>query len=197
MKHFGWFERLKHVETIASIPNLETLGIVGQRLTDLSFLAPLRRLRSISFRIGGTRNFADLPGFPALEEVSVWRTPKLEIEHLLPVNQIARLKRLVLSELPRITTLDWLTNPFLRLLDLDRLRGLHSYASLEGLPGLETLVLRGKFTADNIAELSRLPNLKTLYVHEYPLKRLRPAVQSEALPFAIRIIDFVQGEFPD
>lgn len=196
LRSFGWSERLRHHETIGTLRNLETLRVYSQSLKSLSFLKSLGRLRSLSFVLGGTRHFADLPTFPALAELSIWRTSKLEVEHLFPINQIGGLKRLMLSELPRITTLDWLTNPSLRLLDLDRLRGLHSYTSLEGLPGLETLVLRDRFTAENLAELSRLPNLKTLYVHEYPLNRLRPPVDLESLPFAIRIIDFIQGEFP-
>ena len=194
---FGWYDRLKHTEVIATFPDLERLGIVSQRLKDLSFLAPLQRLRSLSFSLGGTRNFSDLPGFPALEELSIWRTRKLEIEELLPINEIRGLRRLALGELPRITTFDWLTNPSIRLLELERLKGLHPYESLSGLPGLETLVLRDTFTATQIAELALLPALKTLFVHDYPLNKIRPELDPGDLPFAVKLIDFAEGEFPD
>ena len=196
LKAFGWSERPKHTETIATFRNLQRLDIGSQSLKSLAFLSVLPRLRSLSFMLGGTRNFADLVDFPALEDLVIWRTRKLEAKDLLPVNEISGLKHFMLAELPRITSLDWLTNPTLQWLELERMRGLQSLTSLEDLPGLETLVLSGTFSFENIAELCRLPKLKTLYVHEYPLKKLKPAVDTDALPFAIRIIDFVPGQFP-
>jgi hypothetical protein len=103
---------------------LERLTINGQNLKSLTFLKPLPSLRSLSFVLGSTRRFADLPDLPRLDGLLIWRTRKLEIDDLLPLNQISSLRRLVLSELSRITSLDWLTNSSLHLLELEKMKGL-------------------------------------------------------------------------
>jgi len=54
-------ERIRHHATIGTCTNLQVLNISGQNLKDLGFLTTLDRLRSLSFMLGGTRRFADLP----------------------------------------------------------------------------------------------------------------------------------------
>jgi hypothetical protein len=196
LRSFGFSERVKHHETVGTFTNLEALTINGQSLKSLAFLRPLQRLRSLSFVFGGTRNFGDLPDLSRLEALSIWRTRKLEIEDLLPLNEIKGLQSLVLSELPRITSLDWLTSPSLRLLELENMKGLRSYASLAGLPTLETLILRDKVTASHIGELASLGALKEAYVYEGYLQERQAVVHSASLPFVIKPISFRRGEVP-
>jgi hypothetical protein len=196
LKGFGFGERIKHHEMIGTFSNLEALNINGQNLKSLVFLKPLERLRSLSFVLGGTRRFADLPDLPRLEMLSIWRTRQLEIENLLPINQMDRLRRLVLRELPRITSLDWLTNSSVELLELEKMKGLRSYASLAGVANLQTLILRDEVTAAHVIEFARLRRLKEIYVYDYYLTQLRPAVEIHSLPFAIKGINFRQGEVP-
>jgi hypothetical protein len=196
LRSFAFGERIKHHEAVGTFTNLERLTINGQNLKSLTFLKPLQSLRSLSFVLGGTRRFADLPDLPRLDELSIWRTRKLEIDDLLPLNQISSLRRLVLSELPRITSLDWLTNSSLHILELEKMKGLRSYASLVGLPSLKTLILRDEVTEGHIVELARLGSLKEIYVHEYYQNELRAVVDARSLPLAIKAISFRQGEAP-
>lgn len=165
LRSFSFGERIKHHETVGTFSNLERLTINGQNLKSLTFLKSLPSLRSLSFVLGGTKRFADLPDLPSLEELSIWRTRKLEMDDLLPLNQIGSLRRLVLSELPRITTLDWLMNSSLHLLELEKMKGLRSYASLAGLPSLKTLILREEVTEGHVVELARLGSLEEIYVY--------------------------------
>jgi hypothetical protein len=186
LRAFGLSQRIKHHETIGTLSNLEKLVSNGQNLKSLAFLKPLQRLRSLSFLLGGTRRFADLPDLPRLEELSIWRTRGLEIDDLLPLNQVGGLRKLVLSELPRITSLVWLTNASLHVLELEKMKGLRSYASLAGLSGLKTLILRGKISADQIGELAGHPSLREVYAYDHYLNELRPAIDARPLPFAIK-----------
>ena len=137
-------ERIKDLETIGTLHNLRALTIGGKSPTDLGFLVPLRKLRSIAFQLVAPRRFADLCELPALTELRVWRARMLDARALTPINQIARLQKLVLSELPRITSLGWLRSKTLRTLVLDEMTGLRSVKALAGLPALRRLILDGK-----------------------------------------------------
>jgi hypothetical protein len=196
LRSFAFGERIKHHEAVGTLTNLERLTINGQNLKSLTFLKPLHSLRSLSFMLGGTRRFVDLPDLPHLDELSIWRTRKLEMDDLLPLNEIHNLRRLALSELPRITSLDWLTSSSLHVLELERMKGLRSYASLAGLPSLRTLILRDEVTEGHVVELARLASLKEIYVHDYYQNELRAVVDARSLPLAIRAISFRQGEMP-
>jgi len=76
-------------------------------------------LTSIDFALGGTRSFEDLTVLPKLGRVAIWRTRQLEITDLAPLNRIAKLHTVELSELPRVTSLSWLTNPNVKRVVLD------------------------------------------------------------------------------
>jgi hypothetical protein len=102
----------------------------------------------------------------------------------------------VLSELPRITSPDWLTNSSLHVLELEKMKGLRSYASLAGLPSIKTLILRDEVTEGHIVELARLGSLKEIYVYDYCVNEIRAVVDSRSLPLAIKAISFRQGEAP-
>lgn len=189
-------ERIKHHEMIGTCLNLEKLEINGQGLNSLAFLANLNRLRTLSFILGGTRRFEDLPKLQALEELSIWRPRLLEMDDLLPLTQISRLRSLVLNELQCVTSLSWLTNANIQLLELEDMRGLHSYTSLGGLTGLETLIVRQEFSAEHIGQLACLGRLKTLYLYGDFVEVARRAAQAKALGFTIKDITFRSGERP-
>ena len=137
-------ERIKDVETIGTLRNLRALTIGGRSPGELGFLVPLLKLRSIGFQMVAPKRFADLCALPALTELRVWRTRMLDARALTPINRIARLDKLVLEELPRITSLGWLRSETLRTLVLDQMTGLRSVKALAGLPALRRLVVDGK-----------------------------------------------------
>ncbi|MEO6775282.1 MAG: hypothetical protein ABI467_20125, partial [Kofleriaceae bacterium] len=114
---FAIAERIKHLDVIATLPRVTSLGIGGQSLKTMPFL-PLT-LTSIDFALGGTRNFEDLTVLPKLERVAIWRTRQLEMTDLAPLNRIAKLRTVELSQLPRVTSLAWLTNPSVKRIVLE------------------------------------------------------------------------------
>lgn len=188
LTNFAFMERVADVEAIATFANLEDLTIGGASPARLGFLAPLPRLRSLAFSLVAPKRFDDLAALAALEEVSLWRAKKLEEAALSPLNEVPRLRRLVLSELPRITSLAGLTHPSLATIELENMKGLTSYASLAGLPGLETLVVRGRVTPAQLAELDASPGLREVRLYQSELDALRPAVASGLHRFRITAI---------
>jgi hypothetical protein len=188
LTRFAYRERVADVDAIATLANLEELTIGGTSPGRLSFLEPLPRLRSIAFSLVAPKRFDDLCALAALEEVSIWRAKKLEETVLSSLNGIPRLQRLALAELPRITSLARVTHPGLATIDLDRMKGLHSYASLAGLPGLVTLIVRDKVTPAQLAELAAVPRLREVRVHSGSLDALRPALAAHVLRFELTAI---------
>jgi len=112
-------ERVKHLDVIAALPRVTSLGIGGQSLKTMPFLP--KTLTSIDFSLGGTRNFEDLTTLPKLRRVTIWRTRQLEMPDLGPLNRIAKLHTVELSQLPRVTSLSWLTNPSVKRVVLENM----------------------------------------------------------------------------
>jgi len=56
--------------------------------------------------------------------------------------------------------------------------------------------LRDEVTAAHVIEFARLRRLKEIYVYDHYLTQLRPAVEIHSLSFAIKGINFRQGEVP-
>jgi hypothetical protein len=188
VKTFGFHERIRDLETIGTFTNLQRLTIGGRSPDSLSFLGRLTHLTSLAFEQVAPKRFEDLCLLPALEEVSIWRAKKLEVEALSPLNGITMLDRLTLKELPRITSLEWLTNPRLRVLEIEDLKGLKSYAALAGLSNLEVLLLKDEIGAAQLSELASAPRLKEVHIFQARLTKLQPALDRLTLPFAIKAI---------
>jgi hypothetical protein len=180
---FGLGEKVKDLESISTFRNLRSISIMSQSLPTLAFLRPLEKLTSLSFGLGGTRNFRELDDLSRLEELSIWRTLKLESEHLHPLNGAHNLRRLHLHELPRILSLDWLTNPTLRTVEIEAMRGLRDYGSLGGLPSLETLIIKNPVEPAALASLRSSRSLKEVRVWQGVLVGLHRAIDLESLPF--------------
>jgi hypothetical protein len=87
-------------------------------------------------------------------------------------------------------------NSSLHVLELEKMKGLRSYASLAGLPSLKTLILRDEVTEGHIVEFAHLASLKEIYVYDHYQNELRAVVDERSLPLAIKTINFRQGEVP-
>jgi len=180
---FGLGEKVKDLGSVSTFQNLRSISIMSQSLPTLAFLRPLGKLTSLSFGLGGTRNFRELTDLGCLEELSLWRTLKLESEHLHPLNGVRNLHRLHLHELPRIRSLDWLTNPTVRTVEIEAMRGLRDYGSLRDLPNLETLIIKNPVDAAALASLRSSRSLKEVRVWQGILVGLRREIDLESLPF--------------
>jgi hypothetical protein len=184
----------RHCEVTGELPNLEQMTITGVTATDLSYLEPLENLRSLAFWLGGARRFVDLPRMRNLQRVDIWRARQLEPVDLAPLNDVTGLKTLALRELPKLTSLSWLTNYSVRNLELD-LSNLNDFTSLAGMPSLENLAVRRPVPKDVLTQLVRLPALQVVYLHEPTLDRLVDCQGGASEAIELRPIDFPEGEF--
>lgn len=170
-KSFGLGDKIKDFKIISSFINLENLGISSQNLKNLDFILPLKNLRKISFSLGSTVAFDDLVLLESLEELGIWRTKQLEIEHLIPLNKITNLKILKLQELPRITNFSWLDNSSVTTLVIENLKGLKTYESLKHNQHIKTLVIKdGRLDRDKILSIGKLNNIEDIQVYKWYLE---------------------------
>jgi hypothetical protein len=168
-KSFGFGEKIKDTKIISTFLHLENLGISSQNFKSLDFILPLQYLKRISFSFGGTVIFNDLVSIKSLEELDIWRTRKLEVEHLIPINDIQNLRTLKLRELPRIENFNWLENPSLQTLVIEELKGLKSYETLENKKNIKTLILKDRLDKDKISSLANLSNINSIQVYKWYL----------------------------
>lgn len=166
---FGFGDKIKDTKIISTFSNLENLGISSQNLKSLDFILPLKKLKRISFSLGGTVEFNDLSLSKNIEDIDIWRTKKLELEHLVPLNKIQKLKILKLRELPRIGNFDWLQNPSLQTLVIQELKGLKSFDSLKGQKNIKTLVIKDRLDKTKIMSLGNLDNIESIQVYKWYL----------------------------
>lgn len=179
-------EKIKDTQIVSSFDNIETLGILSQNLKSIAFAISLKKLKKLSFWGGGTNQFNDLPLIENLEELDIWRTRKLEMEHLIPLNKISNLKTLYLRELPRIENFNWLQHPGLETLVIEELKGLNSFDALANNSNLKTLVIKAVINKEKIASLGALTGIETIQVYkEWHLKN--HSIDFSTLPNADRI----------
>ncbi|RZJ49275.1 MAG: hypothetical protein EOO19_05840 [Chryseobacterium sp.] len=165
LKRFWFGDKIKDFYSISSIHNLEEISIMSQNLKSLEFLFSLKKLKNLSFSFGGTTYFEELPTLVSIEQLDFWRIRKLEVQHLLPINNVENLKTLMLIELPRITNLGWIKNDKLETLVLQDMKGLQSYESLAEIGNVERLVIKDTLNKEKIDSLEKLANIKEIQVY--------------------------------
>ena len=152
------------LHSVQGLTELESLGLSGYTLPDLSLLAPLVKLRKLQLLLGGTRNLSDLARLPALDDLFLMRITKL-----------ADLG--ILADLPGLKTLrlDWMRNvtslPSLRGLarlddvTLDQMKGLTDLSPLAAAPALRRLAIfdMKQLTIDSFRCLVGHPSLQELW----------------------------------
>src|SRR5688572_2028331 len=108
LKKLFVFDKPKDIEIIGQMPWLENLTFSMQTLKSLDFLIPLRKLKELHFKLGGTKNLSDLPNIGKIEKLSFMWVRQLMIENLLPINEMKYLKELSFDTQTHLTDLDWL-----------------------------------------------------------------------------------------
>lgn len=169
---FGFGEKIKDTKTISTFYQLENLRVSGQKLKGLDFVIPLKKLKRITFSLGGTTTFESLEMVEGLEELEIWRTRQLEVEHLVPINKIKTLRVLKLRQLPRITRLNWLNNSTVQTLVLDSLKGLNTFDSLREIPHLNELIIIDRIDEKGLLSIQKLGNIDTIQVPDMYLNEL-------------------------
>jgi hypothetical protein len=163
---FGFGDKVKDYDSISTLLNVENINIGGHNLKTLNFLFHLKKLKRLSFSLGGTTAFEELQNLEKLEELDIWRTRKIEIENLIPINSIEKLKILKLRELPRIDTLNWICNNSLDTLLIQEMKGLKSFESISKIGNINTLVIKDNLDFNKIKSLQSLDNVKEIQIYQ-------------------------------
>lgn len=170
---------------IHCLVELESLGLSGFTLPDLSLLLPLTRLRKLQLFLGGTRDLKALAQLPALEDLWLMRIAKLADLGILA--DLAGLKTLRLDWMRNVTSLPSLhRNARLEDVTLETMKGLVDLAPIAAAPVLRRLVVAEmpQLTIDSFRCLIGHPRLEELWADTGRLK-LNAQVK-EMLPLVTR-----------
>jgi len=144
IKRFASLERLylegpwKDMEVISSFSLLNDLTLRSVTLPDLSLLVPLRHLRSLDLKLGGTKDLSLLPELASLRYLELWMIRGLD--DIEPVAELESLQHLFLQDLARVDRLpDMRRMSSLRRVHIQNLKSLTDLAPLLDAPALEEL----------------------------------------------------------
>ena len=155
----------KDFSAISELKNLIYLSLRSISLPDLSALIPLRRLRSLALKLGGTKELSLLPNISELRYLELWMVKGLA--DLTPIGQLRELRYLFLQDLKQVTQL-----PSFRL--LNNLKRCH----IESLKGLKDLCPIAE--AINLRELV-VVSMKQIPVTGFECFRNHPTLQEASI----------------
>jgi len=153
----------KHLEVIAGFGALDDLTLRSITMADLSLLLPLKRLRSLDLKLGGTRDLGLLPRVGELRYLELWMIRGLT--DVAAVGQISTLRSLFLQALPQVDALpNFRRATELRRIRLEGMKGLRDLSPLATAPALEgvELIDMRHMKAEDLAPLVGLPQLKAV-----------------------------------
>jgi len=130
----------KDFSVISELTDLVSLSLRSVSLANLSPLLPLRHLRSLALRLGGTRDLSLLPELNGLRYLELWMIKGLA--DISPVSQLRELRYLFLQDLKNVTELPsfaQLSN--LQRCDIENLKGLHDLSTIASAKNLRELVV--------------------------------------------------------
>lgn len=150
-------------EHFARLADLTALSLRGVTLPDLGALEPLRQLRELTLRLGGTVDLRLLPSIGRLEALDLMRLTGLDDLSMLA--DLTGLRKLRLdwlrnvTDLPSFAPLAQLTHVW-----LDTLKGLKRLEPVAEAPALEYLqvVSAPQLTPEHFRCLAGHPSLRTL-----------------------------------
>jgi len=130
----------KEFEAIGRLTSLEDLTLRSITLRDLSALEPLRKLRSLDIKLGGTRDLRLLPRIGQLEYVELWMVRGLD--DVSPLAEVMTLEKLFLQSMKRVTRLpSFAPSLALRHVIIQAMKGITDLRPLALAPNLEILAL--------------------------------------------------------
>ena len=153
----------KHLEVISSLTALDDLTLRSITMPDLSLLLPLKRLRSLDLKLGGTRDLRLLPQVGELRYLEFWMIRGLT--DVSAVGQIPSLRALFLQALRQVETLpDFHGATELRRIRLETMKGLRDLGPLATAPALEAIELidMRHLQPQDLAPLVGLPRLTAI-----------------------------------
>ena len=155
----------KDIEVISSLTVLNDLTLRSITLPDLSILLPLRQLRSLDIKLGGTRDLGILPELAPLAYLELWMIRGLD--DITSIGELASLQYLFLQDLSQVDRLpDMSRMTALRRVAIEGLKRLTDLSPLREAPALEELSLfkSPHLSVDDLGCLVGHPTLKALSV---------------------------------
>jgi immunity protein 26 of polymorphic toxin system len=161
-----WVEgHTKHIEVIGELTALERLSIRSITIPDLSVMLPLRSLKALEIKLGGTRDLRLLPRIGEVRYLELWLIRGLD--DIAPIGQTTSLRSAFLQALKRVERLpDFSGTPDLRRVHLMQMKGLRDLRPLATAPALEELLLveMPHLQVDDLRPLTGLPKLRAVTV---------------------------------
>ena len=161
-----WIEgHTKHIEVIGELTALEKLSLRSITLPDLSPMLPLRALKALEIKLGGTRDLALLPRIGEVRYLELWLIRGLE--DVAPIGGMASLRSVFLQALKRVERLpDFSGAPNLRRVHLMQMKGLRDLRPLATAAALEELLLveMPQLQVEDLRPLTTLPRLRAVTV---------------------------------
>lgn len=146
LARFSKLERLyvegqtKDIEVISGLKELRSITLRSITLPDLALLIPLRKLRALDLKLGGTKNLSLLPELDTLEYLELWMVKGLS--DLTPVEGLPRLEYLFLQSLRQVQALPDLSGlTSLRRLWIETMKGLTDLSAIREAPQLRQLAV--------------------------------------------------------
>jgi hypothetical protein len=159
-----WLEgHTRHLEVIAQLTTLERLSLRSITLPDLAMLLPLRSLKALEVKLGGTTDLRLLPRIGEVRYLELWLIRRLD--DVGAIGQMAELRSLFLQALKRVERLpDFGGAPNLRRIELMQMKGLRDLRPLATAPALEELLLivMSHLQPEDLRPLVGLPRLRAV-----------------------------------
>jgi hypothetical protein len=153
----------KHLEVVSGLTQLYDLTLRSITMPDLSLLLPLKGLRSLDLKLGGTRDLRLLPRVGELWYLELWMIRGLT--DVTPVGGISSLRVLFLQALRQVEALPDLTlATSLRRVRLETMKGLRDLGPLATAPALEAVELidMRHLQPEDLRPLVGLPKLRAV-----------------------------------
>jgi hypothetical protein len=130
----------KHLEVISGLTQVDDLTLRSITMPDLSLLLPMKRLRSLDLKLGGTRDLRLLPRVGELWYLELWMIRGLT--DVKAVGEISSLRSLFLQALRQVEALpDFTAATSLRRVRLETMKGVRDLRPLATAPALEAVEL--------------------------------------------------------
>jgi internalin A len=182
-----------HLEVISGFQHLDDLTLRSITMPDLSLLLPLKALRSLDLKLGGTRDLRMLPNVGELRYLELWMIRGLT--DIAAAGRIPSLRVLFLQALRQVDALpDFSQATSLREVRLETMKGIRDLGPLTTAPALEAvgLVDMRHLQPQDLALLKGLPHLRAVTPGLGSLRKNAAAAAMLGLPSISRQDDWRQ-----
>jgi hypothetical protein len=130
----------KGIEVVSELAELQDLTFRSLTLPNLDILVPLRKLRSLDIKLGGTTDLTPLSDMKQIEYLELWLIRAFS--DLSEVSGLTQLRYLFLQALKQVTSLpDLASCARLERIHLETMKGLTDLRPLQAAPALRDLEL--------------------------------------------------------